>query len=319
MNLDRTTYELFIIDYLEGQLDAVQVSELLLFLEQNPDLKTEFEGIEQVYLHKEEILGVDKKSLKKPEQINITPAIENLMVAVLESDATPAEQAHLSNLTATYPNLRIQQHWLAQTITEADLAVVYPRKKSLKKFSIGKWYKISAVAAALIASLVIAVFYNTPITPNPIAHVKPVSNPKNVAQNKAETLPVLASLTTQKEIKHTRKSIYANKLTAPIKTAPASCTLIATSKKPMLTAANKLEFKVQNTQVILLAAHKNTDDDFINANEWLKNKVAETTSPNSLLARFNQITGAGIILEKDSFSGKFKRFEITSLGLALNK
>ncbi len=87
----------------------------------------------------------------------------------------------------------------------------------------------------------------------------------------------------------------------------------------MLTAANKLEFKVQNTQVILLAAHKNTADDFINANEWLKNKVAETTSPNSLLARFNQITGAGIILEKDSFSGKFKRFEITSIGLALNK
>ncbi len=50
MKLDRTTYELFIIDYLEGQLDAIQVSELLLFLEQNPDLKAEIEGIEHVSL-----------------------------------------------------------------------------------------------------------------------------------------------------------------------------------------------------------------------------------------------------------------------------
>lgn len=318
MNIDRTTYELFIIDYLEGQLDAVQVSELLLFLEQNPDLKAEFEGIEHIYLDNDTTEWVDKKTLKKAEQLNITPNIEKLMVSVLELDATPNEQKQLTTLLNTYPNLRNEQYWFTQTITQADLTLVYPRKRALKKYSIGKWYKISAVAAALIACLIIAVQYNKPTSPNQIANLKHASNSKQSKLNKANISIALASSSSQKQLKHTSKSVHTPRLKAPIKSAPINCTLITTDKKPMLTAANKLELKTENNQVIFLAAHK-TPDDFINANEWLKNKVAETTSPNSLLARFNQLTGAGLILEKDSFSGKFKRFEITSLGLALNK
>jgi hypothetical protein len=316
MNLDRTTYELFIIDYLEGHLDAVQVSELLLFLEQNPDLKTEFEGIEQVYLHQEEILGIDKKTLKKPEQINITPAIENLMVAVLESDATPAEQTHLTELVATYPNLSKEYHWFTQTKVEPDLALVFPQKRTLKKYRIGLWYKISAVAAVFIACLIIAALYIKPTSTNIEASLKLA--PKSTVQVKAKTIePQAASLAHTQKTKH--QLVQGSKHSTLIKSAPITCSLVATNQTPILTMASKLELKTENRQVIVLAASKANTDDFINANEWIKNKVTETTSPNSLLARFNQITGAGIIFEKDSFSGKFKRFEITSLGLALNK
>ena len=113
--------------------------------------------------------------------------------------------------------------------------------------------------------------------------------------------------------------MQVNKPSKLVKSTPITCSLIATNQTRTLTVTNKLELKTENRQVIVFAANKANTDDFINANEWLKNKVAENTNPNSLLTKFNQLTGAGIILEKDSFSGKLKRFEITSLGLALNK
>ena len=149
MKLDRTTYELFIIDYLEGQLDAIQVSELLLFLEQNPDLKAEIEGIEHVSLNPDSVVNsLDKKSLKKPEKIALTPALEELMVAVLEADATPAEQNHLTELVATFPNLRKDYHWFTQTKLETNFAVVFPQKRTLKKYRIGLWYQISNISCS---------------------------------------------------------------------------------------------------------------------------------------------------------------------------
>ena len=71
MSINRNTYEVYLIDYFEGNLDALQVSELLLFLEQNPDLKTECENLELVYLTQDNIAPLDKSSLKKGQLKNI--------------------------------------------------------------------------------------------------------------------------------------------------------------------------------------------------------------------------------------------------------
>ena len=38
MNIDKSNYEVYLIDYLDGKLTANEVSEVLLFLENNQDL-----------------------------------------------------------------------------------------------------------------------------------------------------------------------------------------------------------------------------------------------------------------------------------------
>ena len=42
-NINRNNYEAFLLDYVEQNLTAELVAELMLFLEQNPDLKAELE------------------------------------------------------------------------------------------------------------------------------------------------------------------------------------------------------------------------------------------------------------------------------------
>ena len=48
MNIGRDNYESYFMDYLDGKLDTVQVEVLMSFLEFNPDLKQELEGLENV-------------------------------------------------------------------------------------------------------------------------------------------------------------------------------------------------------------------------------------------------------------------------------
>ncbi len=65
MTINRLNYEIHLIDYLDGQLNASQVDELLLFLDQNPDIKGEIEGIEDAVLVAETSSFPNKSSLKK--------------------------------------------------------------------------------------------------------------------------------------------------------------------------------------------------------------------------------------------------------------
>ena len=48
MEINKHNYEIVLIDYLDGKLNPLEVAELLLFLEQHPDIKAEFEGLENV-------------------------------------------------------------------------------------------------------------------------------------------------------------------------------------------------------------------------------------------------------------------------------
>ena len=45
-----SNYEAFVISYLDGSLDPVEVAELLLFLEQHPDIREEVAEISSVVL-----------------------------------------------------------------------------------------------------------------------------------------------------------------------------------------------------------------------------------------------------------------------------
>lgn len=65
MTINKLNYEIYLVDYLDGKLNASQVDELLLFLDQNPDIKEEFEGMEDAVLVAETTLFPNKSSLKK--------------------------------------------------------------------------------------------------------------------------------------------------------------------------------------------------------------------------------------------------------------
>lgn len=70
MNINSHNYEAFFLDYHEGNLSPQQVADLLLFLEQHPGLKQDFDSFENIRLDNDAGFFVRKQS--RTEKINYT-------------------------------------------------------------------------------------------------------------------------------------------------------------------------------------------------------------------------------------------------------
>jgi len=101
MTIRRDNYEVFFLDYIEGNLRAEKHEELQLFLQNNPDLAAELEEMqlfqEQHYftIGNEELSFDDKNSLKKNEVPAQEDLIDELLAKELEGDLKQDEKALL--------------------------------------------------------------------------------------------------------------------------------------------------------------------------------------------------------------------------------
>jgi len=335
MKLDRTTYEIFLIDYLEGNLTPLQVSELLLFLEQNPDLKQEFEGVEFVLLHHDQINPLDKSALKKSEQVIVTPEIEQLLFAKTEGDATAEELTQLEELTHVYPSLKKEEKLFSLARLSPNEQFVFTPKRQLKKYSIGVYYKyVSAIAAMLLATFFIYSLYQPNKHAQQLSQITPFENNlNNHSPNKNErvvksfdatrttTLPISNIQT--KTTKLGDEEVVVNRLMLAQQAIPVQpATLVMNKPTLQPIAMASIEFTREPSLKIVLAGNNKTwvdENGFLHPEKWIKRKVKEETNPNQLLQRFNNLTGAGIVVEKDTTSGKVTRFEIAGMAFAMGR
>lgn len=140
MEINRNNYEVFFIDYLDGNLSPEMVANLLLFLEHNPDLKEEFEGLDDISVTEEEVIpiaiGIDfKESLKKPvRKILITKEnYEEYFIASLEGDLPKKEQKELVNFLMKNPELSKEFKLFKHTFLAPETKIQFSNKSSLKK------------------------------------------------------------------------------------------------------------------------------------------------------------------------------------------
>lgn len=131
--INRNNYEVYLIDYMDGKLDAVQVSELLLFLEQNPDIKETFEGLNTVHIAEEEPVSFNKEFLKKPPFAEVKHDYYPLLVGAIENTISKEEKQQLDTAKRIYPQLVKEEELFRLTLVTPDLSVTYPLKKELRK------------------------------------------------------------------------------------------------------------------------------------------------------------------------------------------
>ncbi len=153
--ISKHNYEIFILDFIEGNLSEERASELMLFLEKNPDLKKEAEGIENIRLNPENNIVFEKKDalLKKTkaEAYEISE-FDYLCVADLEKDITDEEkkllkkQLHKDKNNNTYKVFR-------NTLLQADRGILFPNKNRLKKQYSIRFTLINTIAAAAVIAL----------------------------------------------------------------------------------------------------------------------------------------------------------------------
>jgi len=95
MKPDRSNYEIWVVDWLDGNLSEQQAEELKVFLTENPDLKDEIDGIALVNLKSGENLFPGKESLKKSSDKLTRQQFEHLCIACLENELGHEQKAEL--------------------------------------------------------------------------------------------------------------------------------------------------------------------------------------------------------------------------------
>lgn len=132
--INKNNYEAFFLDYHEGNLSPQQVADLLLFVEQHPELKEEFESFENVTLDDlSAIRFEDKFSLKK--EIS-TLNKEEYFIKSVENTLTPAEKTLLDNFTKQHPQFLVDLQLFQKTIVSADSTITFENKEALKRAAI---------------------------------------------------------------------------------------------------------------------------------------------------------------------------------------
>lgn len=163
MDINRQNFETYFIDYLDGRLDPGQVTELLSFLEENPDLERELKEFENIQIKPREILFPGKESLKKT--ISDIPVInesnfEEYCIAKIEGDLRAKDEVILERYLADFPGKRKDFELFSKTKLQPD-PIFFKDKALLKKpyagLRVGRrtMWSYSSAAASIVILLIL--------------------------------------------------------------------------------------------------------------------------------------------------------------------
>ena len=184
-NISRNNYEVWVIDYLDGNLDKEKERLFLHFMDRNPDLKKEFDMMRPVTLYPEKV-SFDKKHLlfKSTNPDFDMPESDYLMIKELEEGLTSDENKRLNALKETYPALKKDAE-IYKSVKLQPEKIVYLHKDALRKTNrvLRIMISIGSVAAAVLLFFMLIPWNNFSRTDAPIILS---SNSEPVIENTTE-------------------------------------------------------------------------------------------------------------------------------------
>ena len=159
MQIDRSNYEIWIIDWLDGNLNDRQVKQLKLFLDQNNDLRVEFDELTPVKLLSPASSFRYKERLKKSPSDISKSQFEFLCAAFLENDLSISQQTELEEIVNTYPDRKKTFDQIQRTILAPERINYKHKRLLLKRTTLQKVIRLSVTGlstAAAISLLIIA-------------------------------------------------------------------------------------------------------------------------------------------------------------------
>ncbi len=136
VKINRHNYEIFFMDYLDGNLDENQTQMLFTFLRENPDLKEEMENISEVQLQPDRFVHFQKKNKLKKDPEILPDAISNLdelCIASLEGDLKDEENLEFGNLLEENEKFSSSYALYQKTKLVPDKSATFPEKEKLKR------------------------------------------------------------------------------------------------------------------------------------------------------------------------------------------
>jgi len=200
MKPDRSNYEIWFSDSLDGSLTPKQTAELKEFLKDNPDLLEEFNGLSLICLEPPDFVFTGKKDIRRSADDLTDSQFDRLCIANLENDLSPEQKAELDEIVSENSE-RKRSFELIQKLKLYPPSVRFGKKSAVKKLTIGVIAGLplfrtgTAAAAAVLTFLIIFLSHNDSVsTDNSISSVEdtlkigvhppvfyPVENPGSVA------------------------------------------------------------------------------------------------------------------------------------------
>ena len=158
MQIDRSNYEIWFIDWLDGNLNSLQVEHLKQFLNENPDLREEYNDLTPVNLVSPVISFRNKEHMKKSPSDILPSQFEYLCAAYLENDLSDDQQTELKEIIDLYADKK-KTFDQVQNTRLAPPEISYKHKsRLLKRTAFQKVIRLSVMglsAAAAIALIII--------------------------------------------------------------------------------------------------------------------------------------------------------------------
>jgi hypothetical protein len=127
-----SNYEAWLLDYAEGNLPAEDTADLLLFMEQHPELQTDVDNLIEFILPSDEIISADfKPQLHKNDAFKVH--FENLCVAFYDKTVTAAEKNELESILIQNPHWIKDFNAFEHTYIKQESDLEFSAKSSLKK------------------------------------------------------------------------------------------------------------------------------------------------------------------------------------------
>lgn len=134
--INRNNYELYFVDYLDGNLDSWQKDDLMAFLRNNPDLKRELDLLRNIpVVEKHTDSFKDKDALKK--QLTLSrpdyTLFDELSIGKLEGALTESQNREFNQLINEFPDKKKEYERYKKTVLKPDKNLQYEGKSDLKR------------------------------------------------------------------------------------------------------------------------------------------------------------------------------------------
>jgi hypothetical protein len=156
--ITRSNYEAYMVDHWDGTLSPDLTEALMLFLDQNPDIKRAVMDAGRFTLPEEPLHYDEKNALFRKEVGHEN--IDEFLVNELEQDLLPHEQNELNLFIASNPGYQKDRQLYALTKVRPDRQMIYPHKDRLQRGVVRPmWIRYSSVAAAACMFLVAGLWW----------------------------------------------------------------------------------------------------------------------------------------------------------------
>ena len=130
MNINRDNYELWFLDYLEGNLDEKLINDFLEFIRDNPDLSEELQLFDTVSLPESNLEYPHKSKLYK-QTLDLPAVFDSMAIGFLEGDLDQKEKISFEHFMQKHPEKNKELELFRLTLLSPDTSVCLKNKQRL--------------------------------------------------------------------------------------------------------------------------------------------------------------------------------------------